>query len=189
MFKDTVLKNRSYRRFYEEKKIAMEQLEALTELGHMTPSGANRQSVRYVLVCSHEGCAAVYESLRWAGYYKDWDGPEVGERPTAYIVLCSPEGANCQHDEGIIGQTILLGAVEEGMGGCIIGNIDRQKLSEVITVPQGYVISLVIALGYPKEEVVIETIGADGDIKYYRDDNGVHHVPKIAIEDIIVGKM
>lgn len=187
MFKDIVLNNRSYRRFYEEKRISKDVLEYLVEMGHMTPSGANRQLVRFVLVNSVEGCEAVYETLRWAGYYKDWDGPAQGERPSAYVIMLSPKDAGCQHDEGIIGQTILLAAVDAGLGGCFIGNIDKEGLAAKICVPEEYVVSLVIALGYPKEQVVIDNINVDGDIKYYRDADGVHHVPKIILDDVIVG--
>ena len=189
MFKEIVLKNRSYRRFYEEKSITEEEIKYLVEMGHLTPSGANKQPVRFVLVNSKEGCGKVYETLRWAGYYNDWDGPVEGERPSAYIVMLSPKGMNCQHDEGIIGQTILLAAVDKGLGGCFIGNIDREELSRRINVPCGYVISLVIALGYPKEQVVIENINSDDDIRYYRDTEAVHHVPKIVLEEVVVGYM
>ena len=120
------------------------------------------------------------------GYYQDWDGPEEGERPAAYIILLSPAGVNAPQDEGIIGQTILLSATEEGMGGCFIANVDRAGLAEAIQVPEGYQIKLVIALGYPKEEVVIDEITKDGDIKYYRDSKQTHHVPKIKLEDLII---
>ena len=185
MFKDIVVKNRSYRRFYEGKRIGLDMMKSLVEMGHLTPSGANKQPVRFTIVESVTGCEKVYPTLRWAGYYTDWDGPVEGERPSGYIVMLTPGDVNCQWDEGIIGQTILLAATDAGLGGCFIANIDREKLSQIINVPEGFKISLVIALGYPKEEVVIDTISADGDIKYYRDNMQVHHVPKINYEEVI----
>lgn len=185
MLKDLVLANRSYRRYYEEKRISDDLMKELVKLGHMTPSGANRQPVRFHTENSKEGCARIFETLRWAGYYKEWDGPVEGERPSGYIVLAAPEGCNCQQDEGIIGQTILLGAVEAGLGGCFIGNINRTELADLINLPEGYTIRLVIALGVPKEQVVIDMIDQNGDIKYYRDENQVHHVPKIKVEDVM----
>ncbi len=186
MMKDLVQKNRSYRRFYEEKKITEKQVRELIDIARMTPSGANKQSIRYMYTCTQEENNKVFPYLRWAGYYQDWDGPEEGERPTAYIILLCKNGVNAPQDEGIIGQTILLSATEEGMGGCFIANVDRAGLAEAIQVPDGYQIKLVIALGYPKEKVVIDEISESDDIKYYRDGDQTHHVPKIKLEDLII---
>ena len=154
--KELVKKNRSYRRFYEEKKISYEELKELVDIGRLTPSGANKQPIRYILACTKEENQKVFPSLRWAGYYQDWDGPIAGERPTAYIVMLSPKDINAAHDEGIIGQTILLAAVEKGMGGCFIGNIDRERLTKDLNIPEQYAVKLVLALGYPKENVILE---------------------------------
>ena len=68
-------------------------------------------------------------------------------------------------DEGIAVQSILLGAVENGLGGCIIANINKNKLAEVLNLDEKYEIALVLALGYPKEEVVIENINESGGHK------------------------
>ena len=186
MIKDLVLKNRSYRRFYNEKKISLEQLREFVDIARNTASGANRQPIMYKLICDDEMNAKVYDCLAWAGYYKDWDGPIVEERPSAYIVMVSDKQFNPQCDEGIAGQSILLAAVEQGMGGCFIGNIKKEKLAEVLNLPENLKPDLVIALGYPKEQVVLEDIAADADIKYYRDENQVQHVPKKRLEDIIL---
>lgn len=186
MIKELVLKNRSYRRFYENKKISMDILKELVDIGHNTPSAANKQPLRYRLVCDEAGNEQVFECLRWAGYLNGWNGPEAGERPTGYIIMVTKAGENSSWDEGIAGQTILLAAAEKGIGGCFIGNIDRAGLSEAIGLDDTMVIKLVIALGYPKEEVELEEISENGDIKYYRDADQVHHVPKIKLEDIII---
>ena len=186
MIKEVVLKNRSYRRFYQEKEISIDTLKELVDVGRNTPSGANKQPLRYKLVCSKEENVKVFECLRWAGYYKDWDGPVEGERPSAYIIMLSENQGNTQWDEGIAGQTILLAATEKNLGGCFIGNIDRDKLTKNMEIADNYTIKLVIALGYPKEEVIIDTIDANGDIKYYRDENQIHHVPKICLKDVLI---
>lgn len=186
MMKDLVQKNRSYRRFYQEKKITKEQILSLLENARLTASGGNKQPIRYMYTCSDEENVKVYPHLKWAGYYQDWDGPEEGERPTAYIILLSPDGINAPWDEGIIGQTILLSAVEQGMGGCFIANVDRAALAQAIHVPAGYQIKLVLALGYPKEKVVIDDISAGEDIRYYRDNEQTQHVPKIKLEELII---
>lgn len=184
--KELVLKNRSYRRFYQERKISEEELMEFIDMARQTPSGANKQPVRYILSYTDKTNNLIFPNLRWAGYFQDWDGPTEGEKPSAYIIMLEPVNVSATYDEGIAGQTILLSAVEKGMGGCFIANIDRENLAKALNIPESYAIRLVIALGYPKEDVVLEEIAADGDIKYYRDQNQVHHVPKIRLSDLIV---
>lgn len=186
MLKDFVLKNRSYRRFYEEKKIETETLSELVDLARNTPSAANRQPLRYILVNDEEKNEICFRNVKWAGYLSDWDGPQAGERPSAYIIMVTKGECNSAQDEGIAGQTILLGAAERGLGGCFIGNVDREHLTAQLGIDKDYKIKLVIALGYPKEEVVIEEIHDGEDIRYYRDDKQIHHVPKLALEDVII---
>lgn len=186
MIRELAQKNRSYRRFYEDKEMDRALLEELVDIGRRTPSAANRQPIRYKLVCSREENEKVFECLRWAGYYTDWAGPKPGERPSGYIIMVTPKEVSAQWDEGIAGQTILLAAVERGLGGCFIGNIQRERLAEVIGLPAGYRIDLCLALGYPKEPVVLEEIDGDGDYRYYRDQFGTQHVPKKKLKDILI---
>ena len=186
MLKDLVRKNRSYRRFYEDQPMPREVLIDLVDTARMTPSAANRQPIRYRVVTGQEGCAAVFATLGWAGYLKDWDGPEAGERPTGYIVLLGREGVNSAQDEGIIAQTMLLAAVERGYGGCMLGNVKREALAKALQLPEEYAVKLVVAFGKPREEIVLDDIHADGDIRYYREANQVHHVPKVVLEELLV---
>lgn len=186
MIQELGRKNRSYRRFYQDKTISTEVLKELIDVARNTPSGANRQPLLYKLVNEKEMNQKVFECLGWAGYYKDWDGPVEGERPSAYIIMVTPQNINPAWDEGIAGQTMLLAAVEKGMGGCFIGNIKKDQLHKILNLPQDLKVDLCIALGYPKENVVLEDIPADGDIKYYRDENGNQHVPKKRLDDIIL---
>lgn len=188
MISDLVKANRSYRRFHEEKQISVDTLRELINLGRLSPSGANLQPLKYMISADPEMNEKIFPSLAWAGYLKDWPGPEVGERPSAYIILlCDTEikkDPGC--DQGIAAQSILLGAVEKGLGGCMIGSINRDQLRQSLGIPDRYDIVLVLALGYPKEQVMIEDAGPDGDIKYYRDANRVHHVPKRPLSEIIL---
>jgi len=188
-FEELIIRNRSYRRFDESKRVDAETLRALVDIARRTPSAANRQPLKYVLVHEPEACARLFPHLAWAGALKDWDGPAEGERPTAYIlVLCDKAvAADAGCDHGIACQSMLLAAAERGLGGCMIGSIDREKLREALNIPERYEILLVVALGKPKETVVIETAGSDGDIRYYRDADQVHHVPKRPLDEIIVG--
>ena len=174
------------RRFYQEKKLTRQQLMELVETARLTPSAANRQPFKYRIVCDEEENEKVFRLLGFAGYLKDWDGPSEGEKPTGYIVITCPANVNDEVDAGIVGQTMLLAATEAGFGGCFFGNVKRDELKTQLNIPSELKIVYVIAFGYPKEEVVLEDIPADGDIKYYRDENQVHHVPKKRIEDIVL---
>jgi nitroreductase len=188
MINELILKNRSYRRFYQEKKIETNTLKKLVNLARLSPSGGNKQALKYILVNTEEQNAKVSKNIFWAGYYKDWDGPKEGEKPSAFIIMVKDTSIsmNTAQDEGIAAQSIMLGAVDNGFGGCMIGNIDRKNLSEELNLDKKYEIMLVLALGYPKENVVIETVDESGDIKYWRDENEVHHVPKRDLDELIL---
>jgi nitroreductase len=189
MISDLISKNRSYRRFHQNEPVALETLRGLVDLARMSPSAANLQPLRYVLSCEPEKNARIFEHLGWAGYLKDWPGPEEGERPSAYIIIVGDtqisKSFGCDH--GIAAQSILLGAVEQGLGGCMIGSVKRAELSAAVDIAPRYEILLVLALGKPNETVQVEAVGEDESIKYWRDDQQVHHVPKRALDSIIIG--
>lgn len=190
MIKDLILKNRSYRRFHQEVTIDHETLKELVDLARLSASASNLQPLRYMLSSDPEMNARIFTHLAWAGYLKDWPGPEEGERPSAYIIILKEKTtksswAKC--DLGIAIQNMLLGAVEKGLGGCIIASVDRDKLRDDLKIPARYDIFLVIALGKPKEDVVIDSVETAGDIEYWRESDGTHHVPKRSLDDIIIG--
>jgi nitroreductase len=187
--RDLVLGNRSYRRFDESHAIAGETLEELVSLARCTASAANRQPLKYVLSADPERNARIFPCLKWAGYLKDWDGPAPGERPSAYIVLLIDQEITKEWwcDDGIAAQTILLGATERGLGGCMIGAIEKERLRRELEIPERFLIRLVLALGKPAETVVLEDLPPGGDIRYWRDEQSVHHVPKRGLRELIVG--
>ncbi|MEA1875481.1 MAG: nitroreductase family protein [Bacteroidota bacterium] len=186
MIKDLVLKNRSYRRFRESAKLTQSQLMKLVDLARLSPSSRNQQALKFMLIHEDEDCADLFDQLAWAGYIKNWNGPVKGERPGAYIVIMGDSNLGKQFDTdvGIVAQSILLGAVELGLGGCMIGSIKREKVKEIFSIPDNLSIELVVALGEPVEDIVIEEC-IEGDIRYWRDDKEVHHVPKRNLGDII----
>jgi nitroreductase len=188
MIRELVIKNRSYRRF-QQVPVEKEALRELVDLARLSASAANRQPLKYLLCCDPEKNELVFPCLSWASYLKDWPGPAEGERPTAYIIVLGDtrlsQKINCDH--GIAAQSIMLGATERGLGGCILGAIDRPRLSQSLNIPPHYDILLVLALGKPGETVALETVGPDGDIKFWRSKDDVLHVPKRALDDIIVG--
>lgn len=190
MIKDLVLRNRSYRRFNHNTHISPETLRELVDLARLTPSGRNMQPLRYLLITSEDACAKLYPSLSWAGYLKDWDGPVENERPAAYVIMLGDTtlAPSFGIDPGIATQSLLLGAVEQGLGGCIFGTIKRDEIRTNFEIPAHLEVLYVIALGEPVEKVVIDPVKADGDIKYWRDAEQVHHLPKRALKDVIVGE-
>jgi nitroreductase len=189
MIKNLVKKNRSYRRFQQDRRVEVETLRELVDLARLSGSAANLQPLRYILACDPQINAQIFACLGWAAYLKNWPGPKEGEQPPAYIIILSDIAkANdyVGYDCGIASQSILLGAVEKGLAGCMLGSINRKKLKDILNIETQFEILLVIALGEPKEEVVIETVGHDNNIRYWRDDKDIHHVPKRELSDIIV---
>lgn len=188
MLNELVLKNRSYRRFDESFPVEKTTLAELVDLARMCGSAANRQPLKFFLSVGTEMNENIFSCLSWAGYLREWPGPAPGERPSAYIVILGDRKISddfwCDH--GIVAQTILLGAVERGLGGCMIGAVEKERLRRVLSLPDRYEILLVLALGKPAERVVVESLPPDGDIRYYRDEEDVHHVPKRSLEEIIL---
>ena len=188
MIKDLIVKNRSYRRFYQERTVEMCTLRELIDLARLSPSGFNRQGLKYILSNTEALNNQINDCLTWAGYCKGWISPKDGEKPGAFIVMLRDTslGACLVQDQGFAGQSILLGAVEKGLGGCYIVNIKKEMLTRLFNLDDKYKIEAVIAIGFPKEEVVIEPLADSGDVKYWRDDNQVHHVPKRSLDEIIL---
>ncbi|HZL09107.1 MAG TPA: nitroreductase family protein [Prolixibacteraceae bacterium] len=187
MLKDLILKNRSYRRFYQSEKISQKQLREWVDLARNSASARNAQSLKYILSTEESLNIQIFDQLAWAGYITTWEGPSEGERPSAYIVILNDTliSGNYFCDDGIAMQSMLLGAVEAGFGGCIIHSVNRKKLQKILNLTDQYEILCVLALGKPKETVVLEEM-KDGDVKYWRDENKVHHVPKRALDELIL---
>jgi nitroreductase len=183
-----VKKSRSYRRFDETHQIELETLEDLVRLAQYSPTGNNMQPLKFWLSNTPEMNGAIFPHLGWAASLKDWRGPEEGERPSAYIIILGDTDiqVNFGVDFGIAAQSIMLGAVEKGLGGCMIASARREGLHEALDIPERYRILLVLALGKPVETVVTEPVGADGSVKYYRDADQVHHVPKRSLDELIM---
>ena len=189
MIRDSVLKNRSYRRFHEEVNITRETLKELVDLARLSASAMNAQPLKYILSCDSQKNSLIFPHLVWAAFLKTWPGPAEGERPSAYIVILGDTEISrfCHYDAGIAAQSMLLGATESGLGGCMIANIRKEDLRNSLDISERYEILLVLALGRPGEKVVVEKVGSDGDTKYWRDSEDVHHVPKRPLDEIIIG--
>ncbi len=189
-FRDLVAQARTCRRFKEAEPMSMADLEALVDMARLTASGGNLQPLRYVLSVDPTTNGTIFQTLAWAAYLKDWPGPTEGERPTGYVVLLLDtsvtEKLDCDH--GIAAQTMLLGATDMGFAGCILASISRGTLVKALDIDPRYRVLLVLALGRPAEVRVIEPLAPGGDVRYWRDEDGTHHVPKRGLEELILAK-
>lgn len=185
--KELIFKTRSYRRFDESYRIGAKTLESLIDLARLSASGANKQPLKYLCCNTEKDCEKIFPYIAWAGYLKDWQGPDKGERPSAYIIIIGDKSVSDIFgvDHGIASQSIMLGATEAGLGGCIIGSIKREELHEVLSFPDHFEILLILALGKPVENVIVEDL-KDGNVRYWRDENQNHHVPKRSLKDLII---
>ncbi|MFZ5429591.1 MAG: nitroreductase family protein [Bacteroidota bacterium] len=181
-----IRKNRSYRRFEEKVRLTEDQLLKWISLSRFIPSGRNMQPLKYAFSVDETVNSLIFEQLAWAGYLKDWKGPEPGERPAAYIAMLKDRSLseNIYCDDGIAVQTILLGAVSDGYGGCIVGSFNKSRVSAILRIPEHLELLWIVALGKPAETVVLEDLQGE-DIRYWRDENQVHHVPKRSLEELV----
>lgn len=189
--KRLVKKTRSYRRFKENIPISIEFLEDLLDTARLCSSARNDQPLRYMLSTNQKTNTDIFSTLSWAGDLNNWEGPKIGERPSAYIVMLADMGLNnwMLYDAGIASQTILLQAASKGIGCCILGSVKKyeHELRVMLKIPNDYHLLSVIALGKPSEKVVIEPM-VKKNKSYYRDNQDIHHVPKRALDDIIIAK-
>lgn len=188
-FSELVKQNRSCRRFDNSHKVEKETLRQLVDLARNSASAANNQPLKYIISNDDKKNEEIFSCLGWAAYLTDWKGPEKPEQPSAYIIVLGDHSIAekfwCDH--GIASQSILLGARAAGLAGCIFGAINAKKLKSFLNIADHLEVKLVLAIGKPVEQHQIDEVGEDGDIKYFRDENQVHHVPKRKLDDIIVG--
>ncbi|MBE6644347.1 MAG: nitroreductase family protein [Ruminococcaceae bacterium] len=187
MVEELIKKTRSYRRFDSEREITDGELRAMIESARCSGSAANRQRIRFVLINKKEDCDFIFSNVAFAGYLKEWKGPTETERPKAYVVMMTQNetlDAILGMDIGIAAQSILLTATELGLGGCMIGSFKKKEVNEMLG-REGYYAALIIALGKPTERVYLTDV-KDGDIKYFRDENDDHAVPKYSLDELII---
>jgi len=196
MLKEIILKNKTFRRFYQEHQIPYKLMEEWIKLVRLVPTARNQQALKYLIINDKSILEQIFPTLKWAGYLKDWDGPEQGQRPSAYIIIGIDRSISDNYiahwtyvDLGIAIQTILLSAVENNLGGCVIVSFNKPKLNKILKIPKNIDIQSILAIGKPKEEVIwLDMEPGKNNIKYFRDEQGKHYVPKRPLEDILLNK-
>ena len=186
MLKDLIMRNRSTRRYHQEIPVSRETLIELIELARYSPSGGNRQLLKYYLSCEPAKNDIIYNQISLGG------DPPKGERPSAYIIVMNDTQLGTygptEVDHGIAAQSILLGATEKGLGGCMVGMVNRKEIRKALNIPERYEILLVLTIGKPKESYVFEQVDPNtGNVRGWWDDQGVRHIPKRNMEELIIG--
>ena len=188
MLKDLLIKTRSYRNFDRSIKVGRETLLELIALCRYTPATANKQPLKFAYAYKDEDCERIFPLLAWAGYLTENKPPFKGNEPTAYILVCYDTDIMKDApdvDVGICSQAIVLGAMEKGLGACMIGSMKKDGLADIFSLPSNIMPRLIIALGAPNEKIVL-TDADNGDIKYYRDADNTHFVPKRPLDEIVL---
>ncbi len=182
---------RTCRRFRQEEGLPGSTLEWLVNCARLTPCAGNAQVLRYAAAVSPKACADLFPALKWAALLKDWDGPVEGERPTGYIVILEPAGGQRGRlnmvDCGIAAQTMQLAAQSRGIGTCMLLSFNHDLARQVLDIPADYDPLMVLAFGMQKEVRVVETAdGGPTETHYWRDEAAVHHVPKLALDRVLI---
>ncbi len=180
--------NRSIRRFDHDRRIAVTELREIVGIARLCASGRNAQPMKYRIVSDEEECSKVFPLLAWAGYYHDWKGPDPEEQPVAYIVQCLDteitENPLC--DDGLQLEAITLGAAAKGIGCCIIKAFNSPALSDLLELPGNLHPRYVVALGYRAEIAKIVDLPANGDYKYFRNEEDEQCVPKRPLSELLI---
>lgn len=190
-FHELVKKNRSYRGFDESVMIPREKMLKIVDCARLCPSSVNIQPLKYFISCTKEQNAVIQPLTGWARQLPELDLPFEGHRPTAFVVIChdtdiAENAERFYKDVGITAQTMLLCATDMGYGGCMIGNFVPDKVKAALSLPKNLIPVLIVAFGKPDENIILTEPGENGDVKYYRDKQNNHYVPKRALDEVLI---
>ena len=191
MVKDLIIKNRSYRGYDESYTFTREQLMNYVDGARFSASSVNVQPLKFFIAWEKADVDKIQCRIKWARQLPQMTLPHPGMCPTGFIVICQDKTISgnlnrFMKDIGIVAQSMLLMAVEEGLGGCMIGNFVPEDIREGLGLSEDLQPMLVIALGKPAEKIVLTDVGEDGKTAYYRDENDVHYVPKRTLEELLI---
>ena len=181
---DSILSRRSIRRFKQE-EIPLELIKKIVNAARLAPSAANLQPIDYLVISDKNICSKIFETISWAGYIKPKWTPSPQERPVVYIILLNkqPENKWFLRDVSLASENIVLTAEEEGIGSCILLNINRDKIKQILELPEKIIVDSIIALGYKGEKSVVEDL--KDSVEYWKDEDNIMHVPKRKLDEIL----
>lgn len=186
--KELVTKARTCRRFKGQSVLSTETLTSLIDYARLAASARNAQILRFVTVSDAETRSAMDKLVVLGGALTPEQRATDAQRPGGYIVICGPENMDdfATMDVGIAAQSINLAACEAGLRTCMIGAVKKDEAAQLIGLPDGLKVKLVMALGVSDEEIRLVGRRDDGKLIYYRDENDVHCVPKITLEEAVI---
>jgi len=173
---EAIKKRRSIRR-YKDEEVSRDVLKKCVDAARLSPTGANRQPLKFITIAKN--LEEVFKHTNWAGYL-DWN-PSKEEMPRAYVAIIKQRDSGLEMDVGIAAQSICLAALEEGLGSCMLGALDKDELENILPVPEDYQLELMVALGYPAEEPSV--VEDQGSVRYYLED-GKLRVPKKTLKKV-----
>ncbi len=185
LLQDLILSRRTIRQF-DRKPVSRKTLEKIVNAARLAPSAANLQPLEFIAVDEEVTCRSLFDHLKWAAYISPAGNPRPGNEPAAYIVVLVNSAVRdkmFEYDVGAAQMSMILSAWEEGVASCWILTVDKSAAGELLGVPGQYRVDSVLALGYPAEKSVVESY-ADSP-KYWKDENGVFHVPKRGLEQVM----
>lgn len=191
MIKDLIKKNRSVRGYDNSRDVTIEELREMVDCARLSASSVNMQPLKYILVNTVDGKARVLKQVSFAAKLSTLKLPHRGSEPIAYIVICQDEQISKSEtgflrDVGIVAQSITLAATELGLGACMLGYFSPDKLRQALDLSENLKPLLVISLGKSVEDIRIVEIEEGESTDYYRDEAGIHYVPKRKLDDLII---
>ena len=179
-----LLLNRSHRGYDQRRVVTTEELRRIVSVNTRIPSARNQQCLRFRMVTSEEA-HLVLPHIKLGGALPELHLPIEGAEPQAFIIACSTVEENkwVDIDLGISVQSMLLKATEMGLNGICIGAFNAQAITEAFTLP--YPPLLIVAIGKGAEQIQLKEISEEESHTYYRTE-GVHYVPKVKIDDLIL---
>lgn len=180
-----LLRSRSHRGYNKNYVVSRAELERIVGVCTKLPSGCNQQALRFWLVTKDTGADRLLPLLKMGAALPELHLPFAGTEPEAFIICCSvaPESKLVDIDLGIALQSMALKAVEMGLNTLMIGAFNREKVREAFALP--YDPLMLLAVGKGTDRIELVPTSADEPRAYYRRD-GVHYVPKVRLNDLIL---
>ncbi len=183
---------RSYRRFIENRPVVKEAVTDMKRSLRLAPSAGNHQLLRYIFVSDRDLLEQLYPCIHWAAYLPEELGtPKKGERPSLLVMVLYDVDKSSRWldtDAGIALCNMTLAAASHGVGSCIIGNAERDKIGKILGLDDNTALHTVAAFGYPAHRSTVTEMKSDGSVKYYLDENKDYYVPKRKEEDFITDR-
>lgn len=148
-------------RAFSDKPVEKEALLSLAEAARLSPSACNSQPWSLTAVTGEKARAQVAACVQMFGLNRFAEGCPaflVVAEEKAKLIPRLAETVPSQHfaalDIGLAAAHICLQAADIGLGTCILGMFDEDRLREALDIPADKAIRLVIAVGYPADETV-----------------------------------